>query len=284
MRVAVDRDICVSHGQCEFAAPDSFTINDSGDLEVNENPPESAREDVERAVAACPVRALTLVDQAGRVSPENDRSTVEGTELFLVVHALRLKGLAPDEHLADVTGLDPADLSVVLEQLIADELVKLRAGRIGGYTLTPAGRQSHASLLSSHVTPEERTGVGAAYDAFLPINGRFKETCTRWQMRTGEDGAQQVNDHSDAGYDAAVIDELGTVHKEAVEGLTPAASVSPRFGRYVPRFDRALDRLRDGEVAAFARPMSASYHDVWMELHEDFLLTLGRQREAADGH
>jgi hypothetical protein len=30
--------------------------------------------------------------------------------------------------------------------------------------------------------------------------------------------------------------------------------------------------------------MSASYHDVWMELHEDFLLTLGRDREAADGH
>jgi ferredoxin len=37
-------------------------INDDGDLEVNENPPDSDREDVERAVAACPVRALTLVE------------------------------------------------------------------------------------------------------------------------------------------------------------------------------------------------------------------------------
>jgi ferredoxin len=62
MRVAVDRDTCVSHGQCEFAAPGSFMINDDGDLEVNENPPDSDREDVERAVAACPVRALTLVE------------------------------------------------------------------------------------------------------------------------------------------------------------------------------------------------------------------------------
>jgi hypothetical protein len=42
--------------------------------------------------------------------------------------------------------------------------------------------------------------------------------------------------------------------------------------------------LADGDTAAFARPMSHSYHDVWMELHEDLLLTLGRERDAADGH
>ena len=30
-------------------------------------------------------------------------------------------------------------------------------------------------------------------------------------------------------------------------------------------------------------PLSDSYHDVWMQLHEDLLLTLGRDRSTADG-
>jgi len=61
MKVSVDRGICVSHGQCEFAAPEVFTINDDGDLELDENPPESERTNVEQAIAACPVRALSSV-------------------------------------------------------------------------------------------------------------------------------------------------------------------------------------------------------------------------------
>lgn len=60
MRVVVDRGLCVGHGQCEFAAPDVFTINDDGDLELDENPPESERANVEQALVSCPVRALAL--------------------------------------------------------------------------------------------------------------------------------------------------------------------------------------------------------------------------------
>lgn len=59
MRVRVDRDVCVAHGQCEYNDPDHFQINDDGDLELDENPPDSARDTVLRAVAACPVRALS---------------------------------------------------------------------------------------------------------------------------------------------------------------------------------------------------------------------------------
>ncbi|MDN5855393.1 MAG: ferredoxin [Actinomycetia bacterium] len=59
MKVSVDRDVCVAHGQCEYNDPDHFTINDDGDLELDEHPPDSARDTVLRAVAACPVRALS---------------------------------------------------------------------------------------------------------------------------------------------------------------------------------------------------------------------------------
>ena len=203
---------------------------------------------------------------------------------FLVVHALRLAGIASQDDLADVTGLDPEELSPVLDELVAAGLAKQRTGRVSGYALTADGRRSHPELLSDHVTPGEVAGVAAAYEAFLPVNGRFKDICTRWQMRPGPDGKDVMNDHADLEYDTAVVGELGSLHEETIAGLAPAVAASERFGRYPARFASALDRVRAGQVAAFARPMSASYHDVWMALHEDFLLTLGREREEADGH
>ncbi|MFR9805993.1 ferredoxin [Pseudonocardia sp. RS010] len=59
MRVSVDRDVCVADGQCEYNDPDHFQINDDGELELDESPPDDSRESVLRAVAACPVRALS---------------------------------------------------------------------------------------------------------------------------------------------------------------------------------------------------------------------------------
>jgi ferredoxin len=61
MKVVVDWDLCESHGQCEFAAPNVFSINDNGDLDVLEGPlPESEVGPVEQAVRRCPVQALKL--------------------------------------------------------------------------------------------------------------------------------------------------------------------------------------------------------------------------------
>jgi hypothetical protein len=41
---------------------------------------------------------------------------------------------------------------------------------------------------------------------------------------------------------------------------------------------RAYDRLIGGDVRWLTTPMIGSYHDVWMELHEDLLMTLGLTR------
>src|SRR4051794_4045147 len=128
------------------------------------------------------------------------------TERFLVVHALKVKGLASADDLVEITGR--TDLAPVVEELAASELVKLRTGRIGGYALTKEGRELHPQLVASAVTEEERAALALTYDAFLPVNGRFKEVCTRWQIRSGPDGAQQPNDHADEAYDAAVVEEL----------------------------------------------------------------------------
>jgi DNA-binding IscR family transcriptional regulator len=101
---------------------------------------------------------------------------------FLAVHTLKVKGLASAEDLAEATGV--SDLAPVLDALVAEELVKLRTGRVGGYTLTRAGREAHLDLLATEVDDAERAAAEQAYAAFLPINARFKEVCTRWQTVT----------------------------------------------------------------------------------------------------
>ena len=53
-----------------------------------------------------------------------------------------------------------------------------------------------------------------------------------------------------------------------------------RFRGYGPRLTEALERVRAGDVDWFTKPMIASYHTVWFEMHEDLLCTLGIERGA----
>jgi ferredoxin len=63
IRVEVDRDRCAGTGGCEALAPQVFEIGDDGALVVLRPEPDAADlPDVRNAVAACPTRALTLVE------------------------------------------------------------------------------------------------------------------------------------------------------------------------------------------------------------------------------
>ena len=59
-KIVVDWNSCGGHGQCEFAAPNVFSINYDGELELNETPDDSERKAVEQAVRRCPARALAI--------------------------------------------------------------------------------------------------------------------------------------------------------------------------------------------------------------------------------
>lgn len=60
MKVIVDMDKCQDHGQCVFAAPDVFQLNDEGHLVYESEPDESLRADVEDAADVCPLQAITV--------------------------------------------------------------------------------------------------------------------------------------------------------------------------------------------------------------------------------
>ncbi len=60
MRIMVDLTRCQSYGQCVYAAPSVFRFNGELSLEFDYAPDNALREQVERAVAACPVQAIRI--------------------------------------------------------------------------------------------------------------------------------------------------------------------------------------------------------------------------------
>jgi hypothetical protein len=210
-----------------------------------------------------------------------DDTTTATDSRLRVLHALRLMGFAAPDRVGGATGLDGATVTATLAAAAVDGHAAERSGRISGWMLTPEGRSAHAALLADELARHDaRAAVEAADAAFLRLNEPFKALCARWQLRP--DGG--VNDHSDAAYDDAVVADLAPVHEQVVALTDRLAATLPRFGRYPRAFAAARDRLVAGDRKAFASPLSESYHDVWMELHQDLLSTLGRERSTADGH
>ena len=61
LKVIVDFNVCQDHGQCVFAAPEVFELDEAGRLVVLvDEPDESLRAKVEDAADVCPVQAITL--------------------------------------------------------------------------------------------------------------------------------------------------------------------------------------------------------------------------------
>ncbi|MFL1378108.1 MULTISPECIES: ferredoxin [unclassified Nocardiopsis] len=60
MRIRVDRELCENHGQCVFAAPEVFSFDDDENLVYEPAPSPASADAVAKAVASCPVRAITV--------------------------------------------------------------------------------------------------------------------------------------------------------------------------------------------------------------------------------
>lgn len=196
---------------------------------------------------------------------------------LVVLHGLRVKGVAEPAALAAFTGLPEPEVSESLARLSRGGSALHRRGAIPGWRLTEAGRTEHADALAADGAESAAMAmVTAGFERFAALDGSVKAICTAWQMRDLEAGV--VNDHRDHRYDATVASRLATVHAAVVALVADLAAAMARFGAYGSRFDSAHVRFRSGDGDALARPLTGSYHDVWMELHEDLLLTLGRPR------
>jgi hypothetical protein len=185
----------------------------------------------------------------------------------LVLHTLVIKGFCSEAAAADATGLPVDTVTESLDDLGGRDLARYRDGRISGWAPTPAGRAEHRELLAGPLAAADPTVALAVYERFTGLNAEFKQVCTDWQL---------------GGQDQAAIDRLMVIHEGASRLLEELCPALPRVSRYEARLEDALTALLAGDRDRFTRPLCNSYHDVWMELHQDMLLTLGLSRTSAD--
>lgn len=195
---------------------------------------------------------------------------------FLTHHALRIKGFARVDTLAEMIELDATTVEGHLRAMATSEWAMFREAR-SLWQLTPQGRQAHVDALAADVRDLDLGALAPHYSSFLRLNESFKELCGDWQLRDG-----QPNDHSDPSYDRAVIDRLVDLHAESRPILGEMSDVVPRLRTYAPRLSATCEKVREGVHQMFTGVMCGSFHDVWMELHEDLILTQGIDR-AAEG-
>lgn len=196
---------------------------------------------------------------------------------FRTFHALRIKGFAKADTVAEVADLPVSVVTEHLSALEQREWAMFREAR-QLWQLTPVGREEHRISLAEdagglHLAAE----LAQPYAEFLTLNEQFKALCGDWQLRNG-----QPNDHADAAYDRQVVDRLVALDLDVAPIAVRMGEVLVRLAPYGPRLARTCQRVVEGETNMFTGVMCGSHHDVWMELHEDLILTQGIDR-AAEG-
>ncbi len=203
---------------------------------------------------------------------------VASSPRLLALHALRLRGVAEADQIAEYMGVDVEPIRAELARLESEDLVRYRRGRIGGYAHTPEGRALGERLVADELDEQGlRPRIEATYEEFLTFNRQLLTVCTSWQLRT-VDGQTAPNDHRDPRHDEAVLDALVALDQRVQPVLAALVEALDRFAGHQRRLRYALDRVLAGEHDWLTRPMFPSYHSCWFELHEDLLATLGRDR------
>jgi pyruvate,orthophosphate dikinase len=227
--------------------------------------------------------ALTLLEWARAEGLEIDRAEPATTNLPAVrstgpvdaeriLRTVAIKGFALPDAVADAVLASPNEVHPIVDRLVADGLVDSTAGT---YKLTDAGRARADQHLVAERNAWGLEAATAALDAFLDIDDRVKGTVTAWQLRD----EKTPNDHTDAKYDASVLDRLAGIHADTTAWLATRAAGCPRLADYGARLRRALDAARAGDGRFVASPRVDSYHGIWFELHEDLIRLAGRTRE-----
>jgi hypothetical protein len=193
---------------------------------------------------------------------------------FRTFHALRIKGFASVESVAEVAAIPVEEVSGHLTLLQQTEHALFRENR-SLWQLTPAGKVAHLEALRADVPAPVAAQLHPDYQVFLGINERFKAVCADWQLYDGAPNA-----HMDEEYDNEVLARLGLIDDSAQPIVASMAGILERFTPYGRRLAGARQRLMDGNAKMLTGVMCNSYHDIWMELHEDLLLTQAIDRTA----
>ncbi len=229
---------------------------------------------------ALPATVLTIREWQAELATQNhslsgqtsseDRTATSETLDFHLLHLLRIKGMASNSTLSAITGQSlEACLEHLRENASLGFVQYVEAREL--WRLLPTGRDHHAELLTKELAGRDLSSL--RYLDFMELNGECKIICTDWQLRAGE-----LNDHSDETYDQQIRSRLRALHDRARPVVRSFAAILPWTQRYAARLDAALARVEGGDEKAVTGVMCDSYHDIWMDLLEDLILTQGIDR------
>lgn len=176
------------------------------------------------------------------------------------LHALRIHGFLPLDEGAGIGAMP----------LLVEQGYVETNGR--GYFLTAAGDERHQELMAELRRTLDLPALAAPYASFLRVNQLVEDVCVSWQI-SGRD-AEAAD---------AACSELGNVLGELRPTLERLADLAPHLGGYLVRLESALARVREGDTSYLTSPAVDSFHNAWFQLHEDVLLTLGRDRKREEG-
>jgi hypothetical protein len=201
---------------------------------------------------------------------------------LLVLHSVRIQGMADGGAVAGRFGLDEAGThEILLDDEAYGWVSQAEFAGTRGWSMTERGRAEDDRRLAEELAQAgARSAVERVHERFGPLNARLLRACTDWQLRA--DGGERLtpNTHADPEWDARVLAELAALAAELAPLVAELSGALTRFEGYDTRFSAALARARSGQGEWVTGTGVASCHAVWMELHEDLLSTLGIDRSA----
>jgi hypothetical protein len=208
--------------------------------------------------------------RAGYVSTADD----------LALHGVRVLGFATTARVAARYGLDVDAVEGPLRRFAAQGWVDhLGFGGSSGWSLTDSGKTENERRAAAELDRAgARERVVEAHARFLPLNRRFGEACTNWQIRPTRADPMAFNDHTDWRWDDRVLRTLAHVDGSFREVCGRLSARLARFDRYADLYSDARRRADAGQRAWVDGFDRDSCHIVWMQFHEDLLATLGIAR------
>jgi hypothetical protein len=189
------------------------------------------------------------------------RGAMVDEDAFLTLNALYLKKMASVGDLAKISGVSAEQVQALVNQFVEQDWVLDMGEEV---LIQPEGmtevqdyyRQNYADL-------SQREEMAAWFARFEPINKQFIKHVSDWQQ-TGGDSRDQ--------------DRVIATVERLIKLIGEIAQLVPRYSGYIRRFERSVTEVDEGNPDFVCTPTVDSLHNIWFEFHEDFLMTLGKER------